>query len=76
MPTPPKTATSGPLHAVPCPFCGGKLDFRAHADSESGGAGWGEQVLEAGAKIDCDHCGRTSKILAKERITVIKLVPA
>lgn len=71
-----KQHTQGPIHAVPCPFCRLTLDFRAHADAENGGTGWGEQGLEPGAKVDCDHCGRTSKILAKERVTVIKLVPA
>lgn len=78
MQNPGKTATQGPVHAVPCPFCRHPLDFRAHADAEGGGTGWGEQGLETGALVDCDNpsCGRTSKILAKERVTIIKLVPA
>lgn len=78
MPTglgiPGKSVTQGPIHKVPCPHCGGALDFRAHADGESGGTGWGEQALETNARVDCDHCDRPSKILAKEKITVIKLV--
>ena len=35
-------ATQGPLHAVPCPFCQGRLDFRPHAGEEGGGQGWGD----------------------------------
>ncbi len=71
---PGKSVTQGPIHRVPCPHCGQALNFQAHADADSGGAGWGEQGLETGARVDCDHCERTSKILAKEKITVIKLV--
>jgi endogenous inhibitor of DNA gyrase (YacG/DUF329 family) len=67
-------ATQGPIHRVPCPHCGKPNDFRAHADSELGGAGWGEQGLETGAKVDCDQCGRFAKILAIEKVVVIKLV--
>jgi len=40
-----------------------------------GGTGWGEQGLERGAKVTCDHCSRDSKILDIEKIVVIKLVP-
>lgn len=69
-------ATQGPIHAVPCPWCGTKMDFRAHADSDSGGAGWGELALETGAMVDCDSCNRTSKILAREQIVIIRLAPA
>lgn len=77
MPNPPAglQATQGPIHAVPCPFCRKPLDFRAHAGEDEGGVGWGSQGLEIGSKIDCDHCGKTSRILAKERLTVIRLVP-
>jgi endogenous inhibitor of DNA gyrase (YacG/DUF329 family) len=71
----PPQVTQGPIHKVPCPFCGQPMDFRAHADQESGGTGWGEQGLETGALVDCDRCGRTSKILAKEKITIIRLQP-
>jgi DNA-directed RNA polymerase subunit RPC12/RpoP len=67
-------ATQGAIHRVPCPHCGQCNDFRAHADAESGGVGWGEQGLEAGAKVDCDHCGRFSKVLAVEKVVIIKLV--
>jgi hypothetical protein len=51
------------------------MDFRPHADAETGGTGWGSQALERGAHVDCDECGRTSKILAIETVTIIKLAP-
>jgi hypothetical protein len=66
--------TQGPIDRVPCPWCGRALDFRAHADSDGGSAGWGS-TLETGASADCDHCGRTSKIVASEKIHVIRLAP-
>jgi hypothetical protein len=60
---------------VPCPHCQQPLDFRAHADGDMGGTGWGSQGLEAGNLVQCDHCGRSSKILAIEQITIMRLVP-
>lgn len=77
----PQQSTQGPIHKVPCPWCGKPNDFRVLADAESGPAkdrsvsGWGSQGLEAGAKVDCDECGQFSKILAIEQITVIRLAP-
>jgi hypothetical protein len=50
-------------------------------DGESGSqkdrsmSGWGSQGLETGAKVDCDSCGRFSKILAIDQITVVRLAP-
>lgn len=70
-----KTVTKGPMHAVPCPFCGKKLDFRGHADASHGAAGWGE-TLERGANVDCDYCKRTSRIHTISQVTIIKLVQA
>lgn len=71
---PGKSATQGEMKAVPCPWCGSPMDFSAHADETQGGVGWGGQGLEAGAQVDCDACGRTSKILAVRQVTVVKLV--
>lgn len=71
---PGKTATQGEMKRVPCPWCRKPIDFSAHADESQGGSGWGSQGLEGGAKVDCDHCGRTSKILAVKQITVVQLV--
>lgn len=67
--------TQGPIHRVPCPHCKKPLDFRAHAGEELGGAGWGDQALETNATIDCDHCDRQSKVVAVQRVTVVKLAP-
>lgn len=67
--------TRGPLHAVPCPWCGRKSDFRSLADSNQGGVGWGG-MLETGAKVDCDHCGKTAKIHTVAQVTVVKLKKA
>ena len=80
MPQPPRSAgppqvTQGPLSRVPCPHCKVPMDFRAHADGDSGGTGWGEQGLEKGAQVDCDRCGRRSLIIAKETVTIIRLQP-
>lgn len=78
MPQPPPrlgpgATTQGRINRVPCPHCGFQLNFAAHADSEHGGTGWGEQGLEQGSKVDCDRCGRTSRIILKETITMIRL---
>lgn len=70
---PPQQATQGPVHRVPCPWCSQPNDFRPLVGDEDGGAGWGSQGLERGAVIECDHCGRRAKVLAIDKITVIKL---
>jgi hypothetical protein len=62
------------------------MDFRAHADEVSGGKGWGEQGLETGALVTCEDiqpdgnggwidkgCGKTSKLLAIEKVTLVRL---
>ena len=67
--------TRGPLHAVPCPHCGRKQDFRSLADSSQGGVGWGG-MMESGAKVDCDKCGRTAVIHTIAQVTVVKLKKA
>jgi phage terminase large subunit GpA-like protein len=76
-PLPPRQGTThGPLHKVPCPHCGKPNDFRPLAGEEQGMSGWGDQGLETGATIECDHCRRLSKIAGVERITVVTLVRA
>ena len=69
----PGATTQGRLNHVPCPHCSFPLNFSAHADAEHGGTGWGSQGLERGAKVDCDKCGRTSRILQTEQVTLIRL---
>lgn len=76
MPQTPPAATKGPVHKVPCPWCKHPMDFRAHVDESMGGVGWGDQGLERGARVDCDHCGKTSKVADVEKLTVITLQPA
>lgn len=64
-----KQVQKGPIHRVPCPYCGAKNDFRGL----QGEAGWGDYGLERGAVVDCDHCGRKSQIVAVQTITVLTL---
>lgn len=79
----PKPVTQGPTHRVECPWCGQPNDFRTLAGDDMGGAGWGSQGLERGAVIICDvvkndqqiGCGRKSKILAIDTVTIIRLKP-
>lgn len=72
-PQPLKTSTSGPVAAVPCPWCGASNDFRPQADESQGGEGWGGQGLQAGSLADCDACGRTSKIVSVKTMTIVQL---
>jgi hypothetical protein len=69
------TSTNGPVHAVPCPHCRQPMDFRPHVGGKGGGGGWGDQGVEPGAKVDCDACGKTSKILGRREVTIITLAP-
>lgn len=69
----PKQITQGRASAVPCPWCSQPNDFRVLMGEDGGGAGWGSQGLEPGTTISCDKCGRKSRVLAIEQITVIKL---
>lgn len=51
---------SGPIHGVPCPWCGRPNDFKV-VQEEIGAS------LEAGLKASCDHC--------RHFIIVTKVVP-
>ena len=84
MPNPPQPqrpqhqSTSGPIEAVPCPWCNQPNDFRVLHDGESGPdrvSGWGSQGLETNATVDCDHCKRFSRVIAMRQVTIIKLQP-
>ncbi len=71
-------STTGRLQGVPCPWCEYPNDFRPLVgEDQAGGAGWGDQGLERGARMQCDNpeCSRFFKILQVEKVTVIKLVP-
>ncbi len=62
-----KISTRGLKHAVPCPHCGYKNDFRGM-----------EEYTEAGMRMDCEGpegegCGKGSKIIKVEAVTLITL---
>lgn len=71
--------SKGFIHAVPCPFCGMKMDFRSWQPVS--GSGWGDYGLEAGNTIECwdekkkKGCRRISKIKAVNQVTIVKLAP-
>jgi hypothetical protein len=44
----------GPISAVPCPWCGKTNDMREL---------YAQQVLEKGARVDCDHCHLVSEVV-------------
>jgi len=69
------TVKTGPLGAVPCPWCNFKMDFRAMAGQDMGGMGEGSIGLETGSVFSCDKCGKGCKIAALDRITIVKLAP-
>ncbi len=52
----------GAVHAVPCPFCGKANDLR---DLE------GQQLMDTGHEIDCDHCGNIMEIASIQTMKVI-----
>lgn len=70
MPQPPPQPTQGPAEKVPCPHCQQPMNFTAHLDTEMGSG-----TLEVGAKVDCDRCGRSSKVLAVRPVTIVRLSP-
>lgn len=60
-----KQAVSGPISAVPCPWCGnrndlsnlfeqGILEGSLHDDSG--------KIISRGSRVDCDHCKRLSVV--------------
>lgn len=71
--------SKGFIHAVPCPHCGMKLDFRSWQPAS--GTGWGDYGLETGNTIECwdekkkKGCRRISKIKAVQQVTIVKLQP-
>lgn len=71
--------SKGFLHAVPCPHCGMKLDFRSWQPVD--GTGWGSYGLETGNTVECwddkkkKGCRKIAKIKAVQQVTIVKLVP-
>lgn len=58
--------TAGPIDRVPCPYCGKTNDFRELR---------GQQLMDTGSGVVCDHCGRTMHIAAIREVTVVAVVP-
>lgn len=54
--------THGPIEQVPCPHCGKPNDLR-ELD--------GQQLLDTGHEIICDHCGRLFDIVGIKHIKVV-----
>ena len=71
QPTKKKKARQFKIYAVRCPWCGKPNDFReVEYDLRT--------TQDAGAKVDCDHCGRLMKVVRIEPvklITVVRFVP-
>jgi DNA-directed RNA polymerase subunit RPC12/RpoP len=49
---------------VPCAHCGTPQDLRILSE---------QKLLDNGQGVVCDHCNRTSKIVALKEITVVVL---
>lgn len=56
------TTVQGPLHAVPCPHCGGFNDLREMQ---------AQQLLDTGHRFLCDHCERSMEVLSIRPVTVV-----
>jgi hypothetical protein len=65
-----KQATKGAVHAVPCPYCGHKNDFRKFVGTSED---WGTFGLEPGSTFSCDKCKRISIVKKVAKVMVITL---
>lgn len=63
---------SGPIHAVPCPKCGQKNDFRELAEHLYDPI-TGKPVTKQGLKFTCDHCGKESEIVKVADVTFVSV---
>lgn len=68
QPTGPQPKTQGPSHAVPCPYCGHKLDFRELKIAD------GDTTFR-GAEISCEACNMMSVVSGMTQVTIIQLTP-
>ena len=64
-PTTPATV-EGPVHKVPCPWCGKPGDLRG-IQSQIG------QAFEAGCTYGCDHCKGLIKITRVAPVTIVQV---
>lgn len=64
----PAPETGGPIHKVPCPYCGHKLDFRELKVAEG-------ETLYRGAEVSCEACNMMSVVVLVQPITFVKIRP-
>jgi hypothetical protein len=66
---PPPTSPStleGPVHAVPCPWCGHKNDLRPIQSQI-------DQAFEPGCVYDCDRCKKLIVVTRGAPITIVQV---
>jgi hypothetical protein len=63
----PMPTTSGPIHAVVCPYCGNQNDLR---DLQS------QQLLDTGSGVVCDKCHMTAEVAQIVPVTFVSLRPS
>lgn len=63
----PMPTSSGPIHAVVCPYCGQANDLR---DLQS------QQLLDTGSGVVCDKCHMTAEVAQILPVTFVSLRPS
>ena len=63
----PAPISSGPIHAVVCPYCGQANDLR---DLQS------QQLLDTGSGVVCDKCHMTALVTQIVPVTFVSLRPS
>jgi hypothetical protein len=63
----PMPTSSGPLHAVVCPFCGQQNDLRTLKE---------QRLLDTGSGVVCDKCHMTAEITQILDVTFVSLRPS
>ena len=58
--------TAGPVDRVPCPYCGKNNDLRELQ---------GQQILDTGSGVICDHCHRRMLVAGIRTVTVVAVTP-
>jgi hypothetical protein len=64
--TPSAKTVNGPVHAVPCPWCGKPNDCRRLAKAL-------ETSFEKGTHWECDHCHNLVMIVRVTQVTVVQV---
>lgn len=68
MPPVAPSQTSGPVTAVPCPFCKQSNDMSPHAEEE--------QELDTGNEFGCDHCHKRMQVVGLHQVTMVTVRPS